>query len=84
MAEGERVAQRKPGRATGGAQEVTAMVAAWQNGAISRETMLHRFRRGEALPEGRTDDDEARLIGSGAVGGSDAGPVSHAFASRDR
>jgi hypothetical protein len=44
------------------AQELTAAVAAWQNGAISRETMLHLFRRGEVLPEGRTDEEEERLI----------------------
>lgn len=48
------------------AQEVTAVVAAWQNGALSRDSMLDIFRRGEVLPEGRTNEEEARLI---AVGG---------------
>ena len=31
------------------------MVAAWQAGAISQDTMLELFRRGEVLPEGRTN-----------------------------
>jgi hypothetical protein len=37
------------------------IVAAWQKGAISRETMFDLFRRGEVLPAGRTDEEEARL-----------------------
>ena len=41
--------------------ELTAIVAAWQAGAISRETMFDLFRRGEVLPAGRTDEEEARL-----------------------
>jgi hypothetical protein len=41
--------------------EVTAVVAAWQAGAISQETMFDLFRRGEVLPPGRTDEEEARL-----------------------
>ena len=44
------------------ALELTAIVAAWQNGAISRETMLHLFRRGEVLPENRTDEEEIKLV----------------------
>ena len=44
------------------AQELTAVVGAWQKGAISRDTMLHLFRKGEILPEGRTTDEEAKLI----------------------
>ena len=46
------------------AQEVTALVAAWQSGALSRDSMLDLFRRGEVLPEGRTNEDETRLIGA--------------------
>ena len=38
------------------------MVAAWQ--AISRDTLTDLFRRGEVLPEGRTDAEEKRLIGA--------------------
>jgi len=41
--------------------EITAVVAAWQAGAISRETMFDLFRRGEVLPPGRTDEEESRL-----------------------
>jgi hypothetical protein len=41
--------------------ELTAIVSAWQAGAISRETMFDLFRRGEVLPPGRTDAEESRL-----------------------
>jgi hypothetical protein len=41
--------------------EITAVVAAWQAGAISQETMFDLFRRGEVLPPGRTDEEEMRL-----------------------
>jgi len=44
------------------AQELTAVVGAWQKNAISRDTMLHLFRKGEILPEGRTTEEEANLI----------------------
>jgi hypothetical protein len=43
------------------AQEITAVVQAWQNGALSRDSMLDIFRRGEVLPEGRTNEEETRL-----------------------
>jgi hypothetical protein len=43
------------------AKDLTAIVAAWQKGAISQETMFDLFRRGEVLPAGRTDEEEARL-----------------------
>ena len=45
------------------AQELTAVVKAWQSGAISRDSMLHLFRKGEILPEGRTTEEEEGLIG---------------------
>ena len=49
------------------AQEVTAVAAARQNGALSRDSMLDIFRRGEVLPEGRSNEEEIRLVGkSGA------------------
>jgi hypothetical protein len=51
------------------AQEVTAVVQAWQSGALSRESMMELFRRGEVLPEGRTNEEEARLIQKAEVGG---------------
>lgn len=44
------------------AQDIQSIVAAWQAGAISRETMSDLFRRGEVLPEGRTSEEESRLI----------------------
>jgi hypothetical protein len=49
-------------------QELQAIVAVWQSGAISRDTMFELFRRGEILPDGRTNQDEATLIKT-------AGPV---------
>ena len=44
-------------------EDLQAIVAAWQAGAISRDTMFELFRRGEILPDGRTNQDEAALIG---------------------
>jgi hypothetical protein len=44
------------------AQEIQAVVAAWQAGAISRDTMTELFRRGEVLPEGRTSKEEMELL----------------------
>jgi hypothetical protein len=46
-------------------EELTAIVAAWQAGAISRETMFDLFRRGEVLPPGRTDAEETKLATAG-------------------
>jgi hypothetical protein len=45
------------------AQDLQAIVAAWQSGAISQDTMFELFRRGEILPDGRSNEDEASLIG---------------------
>lgn len=53
------------------ANEIVAVVQAWQNGALSRDSMLDIFRRGEVLPEGRTNEEEVRLI---AVGKPDPAP----------
>ena len=44
-------------------QELTAVVSAWQAGAISQATMFDLFRKGEVLPTGRTDGEEKNLIG---------------------
>jgi hypothetical protein len=41
---------------------LTAVVAAWRAGAISRESMLEVLKRGEILPEGRTVAQERALI----------------------
>ena len=43
-------------------QDIQAVVGAWQAGAISQDTMFDLFRRGEVLPEGRTNEEEAALI----------------------
>ena len=44
------------------ANEIVAVVQAWRNGALSRDSMLDIFRRGEVLPEGRTNEEETRLV----------------------
>ena len=54
-----------------GSDELTAIVAAWQAGAISRETMFDLFRRGEVLPPGRTDAEEANLAGKDRTKGTE-------------
>jgi hypothetical protein len=51
-----------------GSQDVQAIVAAWQAGAISQDTMHELFRRGEVLPEGRSNQEEAALIAADARG----------------
>jgi hypothetical protein len=43
--------------------ELTAVVAAWQAQAISQDTMLELFRKGEILPDGRTNQEEKDLVG---------------------
>ena len=48
------------------APEIQAIVAAWQAGAISRDTMTELFRRGEVLPEGRTNEEEVKLVAASA------------------
>jgi hypothetical protein len=46
--------------------QIKAVVSAWQVGAISQETMFELFRKGEVLPAGRSNAEEARLTaGSG-------------------
>ena len=49
------------------AQEIQSIVAAWQAGAISRDTMTDLFRRGEVLPEGRTNQEEVKLVAAAPV-----------------
>ncbi len=44
------------------ALEITALVAAWQAGAISRETMFDLFRAGEVIAPGRTNEEEMNLV----------------------
>jgi len=45
-------------------QDLQVVVAAWQSGAISRDTMFELFRSREILPDGRTNEDEANPIGN--------------------
>lgn len=42
--------------------QITAIVAAWQAGALSRDSMFELFRRGEVVPAGRSNDEEAALL----------------------
>ena len=53
------------------------VAAAWQSGAISRDTMFELFRSGEILPDGRTNEDEKALIaaGTGANGANGGQPL---------
>jgi hypothetical protein len=43
-------------------QEVTALVAAWQAGATSKESLLNLMRRGELLEPGRSNEEEFKAI----------------------
>lgn len=45
-------------------QALTALVAAWQNGAYSYSTMFDRLKRGNVIPMDRTEDEEKELIAS--------------------
>ena len=48
--------------ATMTAQELVAMVQAWQAGLISHDTALNKLREGEILPPSRTNLEELELI----------------------
>jgi hypothetical protein len=54
--------------------ELSAIVGAWQAGAISQTTMFDLFRKGEVLPTGRTNEEELNLlkadIGNAPSGGA--------------
>jgi len=43
-------------------REIQALVFAWQSMAISQDTMLHQFERGDVLPPGRSPQEEPNLI----------------------
>ena len=53
--------------------ELTAIVSAWQAGAISQATMFDLFRKGEVLPTGRTDAEEKHLVQAGQPSASRTG-----------
>jgi hypothetical protein len=44
------------------AQEITALVGAWQSGAISHEELFGKFQRGGVVSEGATFEDEQTKI----------------------
>ena len=43
-------------------EELTALMGAWQSGAISHETFLHNMKKGEILPDEVTIEDEKDRI----------------------
>jgi hypothetical protein len=45
-------------------KEIQSLVAAWQAMAISQDTLLHQFERGDVLPPGRSPEEELALIKS--------------------
>ncbi|MGO4326744.1 DUF4055 domain-containing protein [Cupriavidus sp. 2TAF22] len=47
------------------AQEITALVAAWMQGAISWESLFDNLVRGEVVADGTTADDERARIDAG-------------------
>lgn len=42
--------------------QINSLVAAWQGGAISHDTLLYNFQRFEVLPDGISPDEERQLI----------------------
>ena len=67
-------------------QEITAMVAAWQSGGISRETLFYNLQRGEVIPAERTFEEEVELIERDAPLGmqAQAQDMEHADRREDR
>jgi len=49
--------------------ELQAVVAAWQAGAVSRETMQEIFRKGEILPDGLSVQDTGAFVTAGRKNG---------------
>jgi hypothetical protein len=43
-------------------KEIQALIMAWQSMAISQDTLLHQFERGDVLPPGRSPEEELALI----------------------
>lgn len=42
--------------------QINALVAAWQSGAISHDTLIHNLQKFEVLPDGVTAEEERSLI----------------------
>jgi len=53
-----------PARMT--AQEMTALMATWQGGGISKQTLFTNFQKGEVIESDKTFDDEESEIGDEA------------------
>ncbi|HEY9173456.1 MAG TPA: DUF4055 domain-containing protein [Verrucomicrobiae bacterium] len=47
------------------APSITALVSAWQSGLISHDTALDSLRKGEVIPDGRTNAEEKALAEKG-------------------
>lgn len=48
------------------AEQINALVASWQKGAISKKTMFHNFKQGELVPENVSFEEEEERIASAA------------------
>jgi hypothetical protein len=46
--------------------DLREILKAWQAGAFSQDTMLELFRKGEILPDGRSNSEEVALLTSKA------------------
>ena len=44
------------------AQDLTALMGAWQSGGISHETFLHNMKKGEVIPDDVSVEDEKSRI----------------------
>ena len=53
------------------AQDLTALLAAWQGGAISYDTLYENLQRGELASVERTAEDEKSLIELSGTGMDD-------------
>ena len=49
------------------AQELTALVSAWQSGAISQDTLFYNFKNGELYEDDLTLEDEQSRIDNSSV-----------------
>lgn len=47
------------------AQSITALVSAWQTGGISHDTLLDSLRKGEVIPDGRSNAEEKAMAAKG-------------------
>jgi hypothetical protein len=50
------------------AQQLTALVASWQGGAYSKQSLFYNLQRGDLIPSDRTFEEEEQLISDEAGG----------------